>query len=136
MRILSIDYGTVRVGLALSDELRITVSPYKVLLCSDELAGQVAQVVRDENVGTVVLGVPSVADGAVTELTKKIRAFGEELRKEVGCEVVEWDESYSSRRAVGKMIDAGIPKSKRRKKETTDMWAAALILQDYLDSLR
>src|SRR5690606_30287330 len=113
-----------RVGLALSDELHITVSPYKVLACTEKLADEIAEIVRQESVGRVVLGVPAVADGKETEVTQRIHQFAQELRELIMCDVVEWDESYTSQRAVQKMVSAGVPKKKRRKKGTTDLWAA------------
>ena len=133
MRTLGIDYGTARVGLALSDEFGILASPYRTLAYSKEILREIADVVREQEVGTVVLGIPYDLNGAVTESTKRTMAFAEKLREVLPCPVIEMDEALSSRRAVQKMVEAGVKKSKRRNKENTDAWAAAIILQEFLD---
>lgn len=134
MRILGIDYGTARVGIALSDELGILASPRAVLPYSKAVIEQIADIVRREEVGSVVIGMPYGLKGETTESTERTKRFAEKLRAALPCPVVEWDESFSSRRAVARMVEAGVRKSQRRKKENTDAWAAAVVLQEYLES--
>ena len=132
MRSLAIDYGTARVGVAISDELGITVRPYGVLNYSKKVIDEIASIVEAEGVELVVIGMPYDLRGNVTESTERTKRFAENLRQSLACEVVEWDEALSSRKAVERMVEAGIRKSKRREKGTTDAWAAAVILQEYL----
>lgn len=134
MRTLGIDYGTARVGLAVSDELGILASPYTVLSYSKGVIEEIAEIVRKENVGEVVVGMPYGLKGESTESTERTKRFAEKLREALSCTVAEWDEAFSSRRAVARMVEAGVRKSQRRRKENTDAWAAAIILQEYLES--
>ncbi len=134
MRSLGIDYGTARVGLAISDELGITVRPYRVLQYSRQVVGEIAAIVESEEIGQVVVGVPHGLRGEETESTRRAKNFAEKLRNVLSCNVIEWDEALSSRKAVERMVEAGVRKSKRREKGMTDAWAAAIILQEYMGS--
>ena len=133
MRTLGIDYGTARVGLALSDELGVLASPYQTLAYSKDVVEEIVDIVRRENVGAVVIGMPYDANGNQTDSTRRTKNFAEKLRKVLDCPVAEHDEAFSSRRAIERMVEAGIRKSKRRQKENSDNWAAAIVLQEYLD---
>lgn len=135
MKHLGIDYGTARTGLAVSDETGTLARPYDLLRTSDRIVEEIALIVEREEIGRVVLGMPYDLRGARTETTERVALFLEALRERLDCEVVEQDEALSSRRAVERMVEAGVRKSKRRRKGTTDTWAAALILQEYLDNL-
>jgi putative Holliday junction resolvase len=136
MRILAIDFGTVRIGTALSDELRMLASPHIVIPYSKDAAQAVAALAAQQNVESVVLGMPYALDGTESEMTRQTKNFAAKLRALVTCPVIEWDEAFSSRRAGEQMRSAGVKKKKRQTKGTTDAWAAAIILQEYLDSLR
>lgn len=134
MRILAVDYGTARVGLALSDEMGILASPFRTLAYSKGVVEEIAEIVRAEGVGLVVVGIPYDLKERATESTERTKRFAAKLREALPCGVEELDESLTSKRAVARMVEAGIKKGKRREKGQTDMWAAAIILQDYLDS--
>lgn len=136
MRILSIDYGTVRIGTALSDELKLFASPYLVVPAGEGAAEAIAAIVRDNGVEQVVIGMPYALNGTESHMTRQTKEFAERLRAILPCAVVEWDESFSSRAAGEKMRGSGMKKKKRQEKGTTDTWAAAIVLQEYLDSLR
>jgi putative Holliday junction resolvase len=136
VRVLAIDYGTVRVGTALCDELGMFATPYRVLPADRNLPEEIARIVRDNGVDHILLGMPYALDGSQTDTTRRVKAFAEKLRALLPCPIVEWDESFSSRTAVSKMIGSGVSRKKRRQKGTTDTWAAAILLQEYLDSLR
>jgi putative Holliday junction resolvase len=133
MRALGVDYGTVKVGLALSDELKILASPYKVIPSTASLAEDVAAIVEENGVDLIVVGMPYY-DGAETGTTAKVRAFTERLRTLVAVPIYFWDESFSTRFARSRMIDAGVRKKKRTARGTSDTWAAAIILQEFLDN--
>lgn len=134
MRALAIDYGTVRIGLALSDELKMFASPLKVVRESAEAPAEIAAIVAANGVDVVVLGMPYRLDGSASETTLRVKAFAEKLRVLLTCPIVEWDEAFSTRHASAQMIGAGVRKKRRREKGTSDMWAASIILQEYLDS--
>lgn len=136
MRVLAIDFGTVRIGTALSDELGMFARPYEVITFSKEAPAAVAELVRASGATAVVLGMPYALDGSETEMTRRTKNFAEKLRPLLACPLVEWDEAYSSRTAGTLMRDAGMRRKRRRQKGKTDTWAAAVILQGYLDSLR
>jgi putative Holliday junction resolvase len=134
MRLLAVDYGTARVGTAISDELGMFARPYKLIPASENLSREIEAIVRENAVGQVVVGMPYALDGSETGTTRKVKAFVRALQALLPCTVVEWDESHSSRTAVERMVTAGVSKKKRRQKGTTDTWAAAVILQEYLDA--
>lgn len=134
MRALAVDYGTVRIGLAISDELKMFASPLKVLATSADSPAEIAGIVASGGVDVVVLGMPYRLNGTESETTKRVKAFAEKLRPLLSCPLVEWDESFSTQRASERMIAAGVRKKKRREKGTSDLWAASVILQEYLDS--
>jgi putative Holliday junction resolvase len=134
MRVLAVDYGTKRVGLAMSDELMMFASPYKMIPSTENLHEDIARIIEQNNIERVVLGMPYMGE-EVTPTMQKILAFAEKLRTVVACPIIEWDESFSSRFAIKQMFENGVRKKKRQTKGTTDQWAAAIILQEYLDSL-
>lgn len=136
MRILSVDFGTVRIGTALSDELKMLASPYKVIPYTKDAAEVIAGLAREHAVESVVVGMPYTLDGTESLMTRQTKNFAARLRALVACPVIEWDEAFSSRKAGERMRGAGVKKKKRQEKGTTDAWAAAIILQEYLDSLR
>jgi putative Holliday junction resolvase len=136
MRILSIDFGTVRIGTALSDELKMLATPCKVIAYSGDAAADIAALAREHNVESVVIGMPYALDGTESLMTRQTKNFAARLRALLDCPLIEWDEAFSSRKAGERMRSAGMKKKKRQVKGTTDAWAAAIILQEYLDSLR
>ncbi len=136
MRTLGIDFGTKRVGLAICDELGIVVSPRATVAYSRTVVDQIARMVEAEDIARIVVGVPTTRDGAETLTVRQARNFAARLRARVTCVVDEWDESFSSVRASERMLEVGIPKERRRQKGTTDSWAAAIILEEYLAALR
>lgn len=135
MKHLGIDYGKRRTGLAISDETGLLARPYRLLETSPDTPGEIAAIVEEESVGIVVLGMPYDLRGEETDTTRLVRTFGQELRKLLSCPVEEQDEALSSRRAVEQMVQAGVGKKRRGEKGRTDTWAAAIILQEYLDQV-
>lgn len=136
MRVLAIDFGTVRIGTALSDELGMFASPHVVVPYGKDAHLAVAEIARQNGATAVVIGMPYALDGTETEMTRRTRSFAEKLRPLLASPLVEWDEAYSSRTAGSMMRDAGMRKKRRQEKGKTDTWAAAVILQGYLDSFR
>jgi putative Holliday junction resolvase len=135
-RILAIDLGTVRVGLALSDPLRITGQPMGRLprrALRDDLSPLV-ELVRANDVATVVVGHPLLMSGTAGERALDAEAFVEKLRAEVRCPVVLWDERLTTVQAERALIEGNVSRKNRRK--VVDSAAAALLLQSWLDAQR
>ena len=132
-RILGIDVGTVRVGVALSDPLGMTAQPFEVIQRkrSDPFE-RIAELVREHGVGCVVVGYPLRLDGTVGPAAQAIDAFVAELAKKIEIPIELWDERLTTVAAERQMIAGGARREKRKK--TIDMVAAALILQSYLDA--
>lgn len=135
-RILAIDYGRKRTGIAVSDPLQIianslgTVSTHELL---DFLVNYFAK----EQVSTIVVGYPKQMNNLPSEAVNYINPFIRKLRKIwPDKELVLMDERFTSKMAVQAMIDGGIKKSKRRDKALVDAVSATIILQSYMDSIK
>ncbi len=136
-RILAIDHGTVRIGLAISDEMELVASPLMTLDARQEPEREIARVVKDKHIGTIIIGMPFHMNGQRGEAAQRVEAFasslGKILQQEVPIEFV--DERLSSVEAEASMSRAGIT-GKRERNEIVDQLAAVVILQDYLNSQR
>ena len=134
MRFLGLDVGDVRIGLALSDETATLASGLPTLRCvgprKDVKA--VARIVREREVGEVVVGMPWRLDGTMGSQAEKVQAFIENLRRALKVPVTTWDERLTSVAADELLAQAGIRRKGR--KEKVDQAAAVLILQGYLDT--
>ncbi len=132
-RLLGVDYGTKRVGLAISDALGLTARPLSVVprtSAVDEVIG----IVKEQEIGTIVVGLPTGLSGDEGMSASEARKLADELRSATGVEVVLVDERYTSRMAESSLLESGMKRRKRR--ESLDKVAAAIILQDYLDRIR
>lgn len=130
-RIMGIDYGSRRVGVALSDRLGIAAHPFEVIEVGPGLHRQLADLVGSEDVDKVVVGLPVSLDGTEQAAARRTRRFVDRLRPLVGVEVVLYDERLTTRIAEGVLVAAGTSRSKRRRR--VDKVAAAVMLQGYLD---
>ena len=129
-RSLGVDYGTKRVGLAISDPLGITARPLSVVSRST-VVGEVVNLVKEHEIGTIVVGLPTGLSGDEGMSASEARKLADELGDATGIEVVLVDERYTSRIADNALLESGMKRRKRR--ESVDKVAAAIILQDYLD---
>lgn len=134
-RILGIDHGTVRIGLALSDELGMFAHPLKTLNTSATVEREIADIVQQKRVSEVVIGLPLRMDGHHGEASKRVEAFADRLRKALPHEVrIEFvDERLTSVAAERSLGLEGKQKSREQKK-LVDQIAAVAILQDYLNT--
>jgi putative holliday junction resolvase len=133
-RLLALDYGSVRVGLALSDPLRILARPAGVLPRSPALISTIQGLIEQESVCLVVVGVPYAPDGGLGAKGTEVMHFVEDLRKAVTVPVDTWDESGTSVDARALMIRSGKKKKQREHKGSVDERAAALLLQQYIEA--
>jgi len=131
LKILGLDVGSKRVGLAVSDELGLVAGPLTVLARDD--LGEVARVIEEEKVREVVIGLPRRSDGSYGPEAAEVRAYAEELRAAIPehVKVTFWDERFSTVSAERYLIEADV--RRRRRREIIDKVAASLILQAYLD---
>lgn len=132
-RLVGIDFGTKRVGVALSDPFRMFAQAegtYAVEKAVDRLR----ELAAEPGFDTIVVGWPLTPEGHEGKATERVRPFVNRLRKLFPeADVVTWDERYSSDRAVEALVDAGVRPKDRRRKGRVDAAAAALILQEYID---
>jgi len=133
-RIMSIDYGTVRIGIALSDPLQIIANPFKVIQNSGEVVfSEISSIIKSEKVGKIILGLPVNLEGNDTKKTIEVRNFFEKLKKRISIPIIYWDESYSSAEAEEMLKRMG--KSIKESRKVVDKFAASIILKSYLDSI-
>ncbi len=131
-RILAIDYGGKRCGIAVTDELQLIASPLTTV-DTKELFPFLTKYFQTEAVETLLVGEPKRFDGSDSQIAAAINQFIAKFQQEFpAIAVVRIDERFSSKMAFQTMIDSGISKQKRRDKGTVDKIAAAIILQDYL----
>ncbi len=133
-RILSIDFGIKRIGLAVSDPLRIFAFPFKTLNNDNKFFNELTKLIENQNVVKVVLGFPDNENLSTNEIKKKILLLKQRIEK-LNVEVILWDESFTSVIASERIMQSVTKKSKRRDKGLIDQQAAAIILQEYLDSI-
>ncbi|MFH1117971.1 MAG: Holliday junction resolvase RuvX [Pseudomonadota bacterium] len=136
MRILALDIGSKRIGIAVSDELGLTGQGLESMICRDLQTDleHIKQVVVQYNVEEIVVGIPYNMDGSEGPQAGKVRAFMEALAARVGVPLKEWDERLSTVAAERTLLEADMSRSKRRK--VIDKLAAVIILQGYLDRKR
>lgn len=135
LRVLGIDYGGRRTGLAISDPTgTIATSLDPIVDAPDQARTQIVRLIRERDVALVVLGLPVQLSGAHHALREPILALADIIRADTGVDVVLWDERFTSSLAVQTMVQAGVRKMKRREKERVDQISAMMILQEFLSS--
>lgn len=133
-RILAIDYGTKRTGLAVSDPVRIIAGALDTVP-THTLEAYLREYMQKNEVGTIVVGKPLQMNGQPSETMKYVTPLVARLKKEYPSkEIVLWDERYTSVLAHQAILDSGIGKMSRREKSLVDKVAATIILQSYMDS--
>ena len=135
MRVLAVDYGERRTGIAVSDELGITAQGLDTIEVRDEseLPERVALVARGKGVTRIVVGLPLNMDGSESEKSRKVRLFGALLAEKTSLPVEFLDERMTSLQAERVMREMNI--RRYRNKTAVDRISATLILQDYLKTL-
>jgi len=112
-RYLAIDYGTKRIGLALSDPLKITAQPYQTLPNNDQLVKILIQVVKENSISKIIVGNPMRLNGQEDIASNKVRKFAQALMKHLPeTEVVMWDERLTTAEAEKEMIKADVSRGK------------------------
>jgi len=135
MRILAVDYGERRTGLAVSDALGITAQGLETVVVEDEekLPECVARTVVETGAERIVVGLPLNMDGSESEKSRKVRAFADRLAGLTGLPMIMWDERMTSLQARRVMNEMN--RKTRNNKGMIDRISATLILQEYLKTL-
>ncbi len=132
-RIMALDVGDKRIGVALSDELRITATPLTVIERTASIKADlrtVEQLVSEREVSMVVVGHPIMLNGTEGVQADKVKDFTERLARRLRVPVVAWDERMTTVEAERRLIEADVSRAGRKK--IIDKLAATLILQTYL----
>lgn len=133
-RILALDLGKKRIGMAVSDELGITAQGLPTLERRNKRAdfAALATVIRENNIGQIVLGLPLRMSGEEGTQAEWVRTFADELERQVGLPVDLRDERWTSKQAERVLMGSGVRHENR--KPAIDRLSAVILLQDYLDS--
>jgi len=134
MRILGLDHGTKRVGVAVSDELHMIALPLEYIApepFADFLA-RLKEILREKEIELILIGMPRNMDGSYGPAALKVQEFAAALKDAVTVPLKLWDERLTTTQAQKFLIQGGMRRDKR--KEKVDQTAAAILLQSYLDS--
>ncbi len=138
MRIIGLDYGDKTVGVAISDALLLTAQPVETIK-RDRPAklrktfARIEELIQEYEIEKVVIGLPKKMDNEEGDRCQQTKAFGEQLERRTGLEIIYWDERLTTVAADAILSEGGVRKENR--KEFIDKVAASLILKGYLDSL-
>ena len=130
-RILAIDYGLKRIGLAQTDEMKLIASPLDTV-SSKDIFKYLHSYFQNENIESIVIGDPKTLDNKPAIITKKILVFKDKLKKMCDKPIYFIDERFTSRIALKSLVDMNTTKRQRRDKSLVDKISATLILQSYL----
>jgi len=135
MRILALDHGTKRVGVAVSDELKMIAQPLEFVPAEpiDGFLERLKQILREKDVELILLGMPRNMDGSYGPAALKVQDFAAVLKGAVTVPIKFWDERLTSAQANRLLIESNVRRTDR--KEKVDKMAAAILLQSYLDGL-
>ena len=135
MRVLAIDHGTVRMGIAMSDELKIIAQPLE-FIPAEPFSGfldRLKDLLQEYEVELILLGLPRNMDGSYGEATTKVREFEAVLKNSITVPIKTWDERLTSVMANRSLTQGRVKKKKKR--QNVDSMSAAILLQSYLDGL-
>jgi putative Holliday junction resolvase len=134
MRILALDHGTRRIGVALSDELQMIAQPLEYIAAEPfaDFLGRLKELLQSKQVEMILVGLPRNMDGSYGPAAAKVEAFVAVLRGALAIPIKTWDERLTTVQATRLLVAGKVPRDKR--KEKVDKMAAAILLQSYLDS--
>jgi putative Holliday junction resolvase len=134
MRILGLDHGTRRVGVAVSDELHMIAQPLEYIAAEPfaDFLKRLKEILAEKEVGLILIGMPRNMDGSYGPSALKVQEFTAGLKAAVTVPLKLWDERLTTKQAQMYLIQGGVRREQR--KEKVDKTAAAILLQSYLDS--
>jgi len=135
MRILALDHGSKRIGVAISDELKMIAQPVQFIPAEPfaEFLACLKELLREKEVELIVVGMPRNMDGSYGPAALKVQDFVAALKNVITIPIQSWDERLTSVQANRFLIEGNVRRHKRKQK--VDQMAAAILLQSYLDSL-
>jgi putative Holliday junction resolvase len=135
MRILALDHGTKRIGVAVSDELKMIAQPLEYILAEPfaDFLTRLKELIHEKEVELILVGMPRNMDGTYGPAAQKVQEFVAVLKGALSVPIKFWDERLTSAQANRLLIQGNVRRNKR--KEKVDKMAAAILLQSYLDSL-
>lgn len=133
-RILAIDYGEKRIGLALTDPMQIIAKPFQTVPFKSNASfiETLLQIIKEQEIGLVILGLPWGSEGQETKKTREVKKFGVYLETQLPIPLAYWDERFSTAEANSELKKMGYDFMKAR--EFVDAVAASLILRSYLEN--
>jgi len=136
MRILALDHGTKRIGIALSDELKMIAQPLEFVPAEPfaDFLARLKEVLRDKQVELILAGMPRNMDGSYGPAALKVQDFVATLKRALTVPIETWDERLTSVQANRLLIEGKVRRGERKQK--VDKMAAAILLQSYLDAKR
>ncbi|MBI4662685.1 MAG: Holliday junction resolvase RuvX [Verrucomicrobia bacterium] len=134
MRVLALDHGTKRIGLAISDELRMMAHPMEFIPAEPfaSFLARLKEILREKQVDLIVVGMPRNMNGSYGPAALKVQEFVAVLKQAITIPIQTWDERLTSVQANRLLTEAQVRGQERREK--VDKTAAAILLQSYLDS--
>jgi putative Holliday junction resolvase len=131
---LALDHGTVRIGVALSDELKMIAQPLEFIPAEPfaKFLDRLKEILREKEVESILVGMPRNMDGSYGPAALKVQTFVAVLRDELTVPIRTWDERLTSVQANRFLMEGNVRRDKR--KEKVDKMAAAILLQSYLDA--
>ncbi len=129
--ILGVDLGRARIGLAISDELRLLAHPLETISANKDSMKRIAEIVRERKIDKVVVGIPRHMSGEIGQAAKEALEYADNLRAQLPCAVETWDERLTTVAANRALHDSG--RKTRQTRKIVDQVAAQMILQGYLD---
>jgi putative Holliday junction resolvase len=134
-RLLGIDHGDSRIGLAISDELGSFAHPYRTLESGARVIDEIRAIVERVQISGIIIGFPKNMDGTLGPAAAKVKLFGEQLAQVLPTiKIIFWDERLTTREAQ-RALHAAVKNAKQSKK-MIDQVAAQILLQNYMDSLQ
>lgn len=134
MRILALDHGTRRIGVAASDEMKMIASPLEYIPAEplEKVIARLQQLIREKDVELILIGMPRNMDGTFGPAAEKVQDFIASLTPHITTPVKTWDERLTSVMANRALLQGNVRRADRKQK--VDKMAAAILLQSYLDS--
>lgn len=133
-RYLAIDFGLRRIGLALTDPLKLFAYPFDTINNDNKLWENLKRIIKEKNIVKIILGNPLKESGEESAMSLKVMDFKNHLEKKFNIQIILWDERYTSSLAKESILESVTKKKKRRDKGLVDRNAAAIMLKEYLES--
>lgn len=133
-RILAIDYGRKRIGIAISDPLKLFPSKTFTLNNNDTIFSEIKKIITEFKIELIILGFPFGSNESTLQLSEEILKFKAEVEDTAKVEVRLWDERFTSKISESRIINSVTKKSKRQDKSLVDSHSAAILLEEYLAS--